>query len=178
MSYFILGAILVGAVILAAPISLRYNSGEPGIRVKWLGLTVTSRLGVGKPKKLKKAAIRKSRVSGGRMLRRLWRQRELFWELTCQAKRFIFGVYRTLDFRDSEATLSLPDPMWNGLLYAVVTNLPLNSLSLSVNFENRNYAQIRVRVFPYRVAGKLAAFLLNLPYIRILRFAWDLKRSD
>lgn len=178
MSYFILGAILAGTVILAAPVNLAYNSGEPWFRVKWLGLTMTKRLGVEKSKKIRKIPLRKKKVSGHRMMGRLWQRRELALELIGKVKRLIFGVCRSLDFRDSEAGISLPDPMWNGLLYAVATNLPLNEVSLSVNFENRNYAKIRVTIYPYRVARKLAAFFLSLPYIRIMRFAWDLKRSD
>ncbi|MFA5111998.1 MAG: hypothetical protein WC443_11370 [Desulfobaccales bacterium] len=176
MSYLILGLILAGTVILAAPISLGYNSGEQRLRVKWLGLTMTKPLGVEKPKKPRKIPAKKNKVSGRRMMGRLWQRRELALELIGKVKRVVFGVYRTLDFRDSEAALSLPDPLWNGLLYAVVTNLPLHNVSLSVNFENRNYAKIRVTVYPYRVARKLAAFFLTLPYIRLLRLAWDLKR--
>ena len=68
--------------------------------------------------------------------------------------------------------------MWNGLLFAVVSTIHLENVYLSVNFENRNYAKIRVTIYPYRVASKLATFLIQLPYIRILRFAWDLKKPQ
>jgi len=65
--------------------------------------------------------------------------------------------------------------MLNGLLYAVVSNIHMENVDFSVNFENRNFAKIRVTVYPYLVALKLTTFLIRLPYIRILRFAWDLK---
>ena len=82
---------------------------------------------------------------------------------------------RTLSFRDSEVSFSLPDPMWNGMLYGILTNIQLQNVSLSVNFEQRNYAKLWVTAYPYRVAWKLAALLIRLPYLNLLRFAWDLK---
>jgi hypothetical protein len=66
--------------------------------------------------------------------------------------------------------------MWNGVLYGALTNLHLKEINLLVNFENRNYARIRVTIYPYRVVQKLAALLVRLPYIRMLRLAWDLKK--
>jgi hypothetical protein len=176
MSYLILGAILLGLVILAVPVSLGYDSGEKWFKVRWLGLTMTNRLGVEKPKKLNKTVTQKRQISTWPLMRRLWRQRDLCLKLIHQVRRFGLEVIRTLKFRDTEAALSLPDPMWNGLLYAVVTNIDLKNVDLSVNFENRNFAKIWVTVYPYRVAGKLAVLLLRLPYLRIIRFAWDLKK--
>jgi hypothetical protein len=67
--------------------------------------------------------------------------------------------------------------MLNGLLYAALSTIHLENMDFSVNFENRNFAKIRVTVYPYRVASKLTIFLLHLPYIRMLRFAWDLKKT-
>jgi hypothetical protein len=66
--------------------------------------------------------------------------------------------------------------MWNGLLYGVLPNFHLKDFNLSVNFENRNYVKIWVTVFPYRVVTKLAALLLRLPYIRLFRLAWELRK--
>ena len=177
MSYLILGAILVMLVILAAPISLGYDSVDRRFMVKWLGLTMTKRLEVEKPKKLQKIKPKKRKISALTVLRRLWQQRELCLELTNRVGRFVLEVFRTLKFRDSEASVSLPDPMWNGLLYAVVTNIRLENVYLSVNFEHRNYAKIWVTVFPYRVAGKLAGLFVRLPYTRLVRFAWELSKN-
>lgn len=176
MSYLIPGVILVGLVILAAPISLRYNTGEPRLQVKWLGLSMTIRLAGRKPMIRWQTLTGQRQTPGAAVLRRFWRQRELCRELINRVWRFVREVFRTLDFRDSEASLSLPDPLWNSLLYAVVTNIRLDNVDLSVNFERRNYAKIRVTVFPFRVAGKLAALLVRLPYIRIVKFAWELKK--
>lgn len=175
MIYFILSAILVGLLILAAPLSLGYDSVEQWFKLRWLGLTMTKRLKGKKPKKLRQIITRKNKIPGAGLMRRLWHEPDLCLELINHARRFGLEIFRTLNFRDSEATVSLPDPMWNGLLYAVVTNIDLSNVDLSVNFENRNFAKIWVTVYPYRVAGKLAVLLLHLPYIRILRFAWDLK---
>jgi hypothetical protein len=67
--------------------------------------------------------------------------------------------------------------MWNGLLFGVLSTLNLENVDLSVNFENQNFAKIRVTIYPYRVARQVAVFMLHLPYIRIMRCAWDLKKS-
>ena len=48
--------------------------------------------------------------------------------------------------------------MLNGLLYAAVSNIRLKNMDFSVNFENRNFAKIRVTVYPYRVASQLTIF--------------------
>jgi hypothetical protein len=166
----------VGVVILAAPISLGYDSGEKWLKIKWLGLSLKKRLDEEKPKK-QKAITEKRKKRDWAVLKRLWAKRELCLELIQRVWRFILEVFKTLNFRDSQASVSLPDPMWNGLLFAVVTNIHLENVSLSVNFENCNYAKIRVTIYPYQVASKLTTFLIQLPYIRILRFAWDLKKT-
>lgn len=102
--------------------------------------------------------------------------RALIWELVDRVGRFGFEVFRGLSFRNSEVRISLPDPMWNGLLHAVVANLQLKEMNLSVNFDNRNYAKVWVTAYPYWVTWTLASLLLRLPYIRLLRLARDLKR--
>jgi len=177
MIYLILGIILLALLILAAPISLGYDTGEEWLRIKWLGLSLKQRLGVEKPKKPKKTVTETGKTHGWKGLRQVWQRRDLCLELIYRVWRLVLEVFRTLSFRDSEATLSLPDPMLNGLLYGVVSNINLKNVDLSVNFENRNYAKIRVTVYPYRVAAQLATFLVRLPYLRMLRFAWDLKKS-
>ncbi len=178
MSYLILGLFLVGLLILAAPISLRYNSGEPWLRITWLGLSLKKRLGVEKPQKPTKTLAQQSRRNGWALARRLWEKRELCLELIHRVGRFCLEIFRTLSFRDSAAAISLPDPLVNGLLYAVASNINLENVDLWVNFENRNFAKIRVTIYPYRVVAQLTTLMLHLPYIRILRFAWDLKKPD
>jgi hypothetical protein len=177
MIYLILGAVMIVLLVLAAPISLGYDTGEEWLRIKWLGLSLKKRLGAERPKKPKKTVARKDRRSGWAVLAQLWEKRQLCLELIHRAWGCFLEVFRTLSFRDSQATMSLPDPMLNGLLYGVVSNINLKNMDLSVNFENRNYAKIRVTVYPYRVAARLTAFLLHLPYIRIIRFARDLKKT-
>ncbi|MFI5331353.1 MAG: hypothetical protein ACHQ2F_10035 [Desulfobaccales bacterium] len=168
----------MGLVLLAVPVSLGYNSAEKWFKVTWLGLTITRRWGREKPLTIRRKTGKKpGKVKGGAILPRLWRQRELVTELINRLGRFALEVGRTLSFRDSEASLSLPDPMWNGVLYGVLTNIQLKHVNLSVNFENRNYAKLWVTAYPYRVAWKLAALLIRLPYLNLLRFAWDLKNQ-
>ena len=177
MVYLVLAAILLGVVVLVAPISLRYDSEAKCCQVTWLGLTKTKSLEGEKPARLRKILTGERRIPGLAVTRRLWQQRDLCRELSHQAGRFVLEVGRTLHFRDSQASLSLPDPMWNGLLYAAVTQIHLKNVDLSVNFKNRSYAKIWVTVYPHRVARKMAALLFRLPYIRLLRFAWDLKKA-
>ena len=177
MIYYLLGSILLLMVVfLAAPLSLGYHSAEKWFKVKWLGLTITRRWGRDKPEKLRRKMARKSGKSKGlAILVRLWQQRELGTALIPRLGHFVLEVARTSSFRDSAATISLPDPMVNGVLFGFLTNVPLKNLDLSVNFENRNFARIWVTVHPHRVARPLAVLLLHLPYRQMLRFAWDLK---
>ncbi|MHB8068853.1 MAG: hypothetical protein ACYDIC_13265 [Desulfobaccales bacterium] len=177
MAYFLLGVILVGMILLMTPVSLGYNSLEQWLKVRWLGVTITRGLGRKKPKQPKKIPKSlKAKKSSFEGVRLLWRQRDLVRELLQKLLGLALQVYQTLSFRDSEAHFSLPDPMWNGMLYAVLTNIEAQELNLSVNFEERNYAKIWVTVYPYRVMQKLAVFLLHFPYLRTLKLAWGLKR--
>lgn len=175
--YFILGAALVGMIILAVPVSLGYDSSQKWFKVNWLGLTITKRLGKEKSKKPRKITEKEKKIHGLDLAERLWQRRELAAELIRKVGRFGVGVLRTLRFLDSEVGFSLPDPMWNGMLYGILTNVQLQNVSLSVNFEQRNYAKLWVTAYPYRVAWKLAALLIRLPYLNLLRFAWDLKNK-
>jgi hypothetical protein len=176
MVYFLLVLLLV-TIILALPVSLRYDSSEKGLRVRWLGLTITRGAGREKPGKPGKKKTGKKKGRGSANLGLWWRRRELVKELIGQALEFAWEAGRTLTFRDSAATFSLPDPMWNGMLSAVLLNVNLPNINLSVNFQDRNYAKIWVIIYPYRVLGKLAVFLCQLPYLRLARLAWDLKRA-
>jgi hypothetical protein len=177
MLYFGLGIMLIGLVVLVAPISVRYESEAGWFMVNWLGLTKTKRLDGRQPARLGNIIAGARKSPNLAVIRRLWHKRDLCRELIRWAGGLVLEVMRTLTFRDSAVGLSLPDPMWNGLLYAVVTHIHLKNVDLSVNFANRNYARIQVTVYPYRVARKLAVFLLHLPYLRLGRLAWDVKKA-
>ena len=174
LGYFILGVFLVALVLLAIPISLGYDSAAKWFQVRWLGLTITRRLGKEKPEKIGEKTAEKKNY-GRAIMARFWQKRDLVLQLFYQLGRFGLEVVRKLRFRDSVVSFSLPDPMWNGVLYGVLCNFHLDEVNLSVNFVQRNYARIWVTVYPYRVARKLAVLLLHLPYRQMLRFAWDLK---
>ncbi|MGA7579124.1 MAG: hypothetical protein ACLQUW_14280 [Desulfobaccales bacterium] len=177
LDYFILGAILVGTVVLAAPISFEFDSTERRVKFVWLGLNITRRLQGQRREKAPKKTKKRWKTRGLAMLRRLCQGRDLVWELVERVRRFGLEVFRGLFFHNSEVRISLPDPMWNGLLYAAVGNLQLKEMNLSVNFDNCNYAKVWVTAYPYRVIWRLATLLLTLPYIRLLRLARDLKRN-
>jgi hypothetical protein len=177
MGYFLIGLMLVVIIILAAPLSLGYDSLEKWLKVRWLGLTITRRIGREKPKKFSKRAVGKKKTGAPLTMRPLWQQRDLVRELIQKLVGFALELGRTLTFRDSEARISLPDPMWNGMLYAVIRNINVQDVNLSVNFEQRNYAKIWVTLYPYRILQKLAVFLFHFPYRRTIRLAWDLKKQ-
>jgi hypothetical protein len=180
MACFPLGLILAGLILLAAPISLGYNSVEKRLKVRWLGVTFTTGLGRKKPEKPRKspgvpAAPGKGSTFGSLGL--CWRQRDLVRELLLKLLGLALEICRTLSFRESEATISLPDPLWNGLLYSLAANINVRELNLSVNFQERNYAKIWVTAYPCRVMLKLAVFLLRFPYLRTIKLAWSLKKQ-
>jgi hypothetical protein len=177
MGYLILAPILLLLVMLVAPLTLGYDSGKKWLQIKWLGLSLTTRLEGGKPKKLWQGVTKNRTRRGGAVVPRLWKNRDLCLELIHRVWRFILEIFRTLSFRDSEVRISLPDPMWNGLLFAVVSNIHLEDMDLSVNFENRNFAKIWVTVYPYRVIRQMATLLLHLPYIKIIGFARTCKTA-
>jgi hypothetical protein len=176
MLYFLLGLILIVTLILAAPVSLGYRSPGKWLTLRWLGMTFTRELGQEKPGKPRKSGTGKKKGRTLANLRVLWQARDLVRELIGKLLKFAWELCRTLDFRNSEATFSLPDPMWNGMLAAVLLNLQVQNIDLSVNFEERNYAKIWVTIYPYRVLGKVAVFLCRLPYVGLVRLAWDLKK--
>ncbi len=178
LGYSLLAVMLLGIAFLVVPISLGYHSAEKWFKLRWLGLTITKRLDhqqaekISEPPKAKKPGKIKGRIFWSYF----WQQRELMADLLHRLGRFVLEVARTLSFRDSVATLSLPDPMVNGVLYGLLANVRLEELDLSVNFEERNFARIWVTVYPHRVAPKLAVLLLRLPYRPMLRFYWGLKK--
>jgi hypothetical protein len=80
LGYFILAAVLLALVILAVPVSLGYDSVDSRLRVKWLGLTFTKRLGGEKPAKIRLTRQKsrpKKQLQGRVALTRLWQGRDL-----------------------------------------------------------------------------------------------------
>ncbi|MCG8376885.1 MAG: hypothetical protein MI702_10425 [Chlorobiales bacterium] len=74
-----------------------------------------------------------------------------------------------IEIKKLEGQLSTPDPMLNGLLYAVFVNLNLSKVHLSANFENRNRLLVEATVRPYLVLLEVARFLAALPYLRLIK---------
>lgn len=94
LDYFILGAILVGMVVLAAPISFEFDSTERRIKFAWLGLTITRRLEGQKRERAPKKTKKRWKTRGLAMLRRLCQGRDLVWELVERVGRFGLEVFR------------------------------------------------------------------------------------
>ncbi len=179
MPYIILlTALFLGILLLGTPLTLSYDSREPRLQLTWLGLTFHPGGRGGKPDRGKPSRPRGEHLGALGLLRLLVRERSLFLDLLAKGFRFGPEFIRRLSFKDSRAAVSLPDPMANGLLCALVASYPLPGLRLRVNFQGVNFACIVVTCYPYRVAPPLAGLLLHLPYGRLLRLARKLKRLN
>ena len=101
MIYLILGVLLMGLLILVAPISLGYDTGEPWLKIRWLGLTLKKSFAAKKPQK-KKTPNEKSEKSkkiqkrGWAVFLRLWEKRDLCLELLHRLWGFWRGWRRAM----------------------------------------------------------------------------------
>ena len=168
--------LFLGMALLIVPLSLGYDSGEKVLQGKWLGLTFTKRLRPGKPRKPR--GDRKPKKKADKTIwRGLLADRGLALGLLKKTVKFVIDLGRTLSFKDTKVSLSLPDPAWNGVLYGILTNLDLQDIQLSVNFYHQNHAKLWVTLYPYRVVFRVAAFIISLPGVRIVRAIYKQRRG-
>jgi len=189
--YVLLPAIPLGiAALLSIPVSLRFDSTQRSLHVGWMGLSFTKSLArkrlepskevpvtrketekpKEKPKKTKKGKIS---VAGKLLLK----ERELTIELFQRGYRPILDLFRSVSIREMEASISTPDPMWNGVLAGIFASVPLKDVKLSANFQNVNYVRGSLQVHPYRVVKIAAGLLIRLPYRRIIKTLLSIKKS-
>lgn len=165
--------LLLGMALLIVPLSLGYDSREKVLKGKWFGLSFTKKLRARKPPRDRK----KKKKSDKAIWRGLLADKGLALELIKKTMRLVIDLGRTLSFKDTEVSLSLPDPAWNGVLYGILTNLDLKNIHLSVNFYDENHAKLWVTLYPYRVVFRVAAFMVSLPGVRIVKAFYKQRRG-
>lgn len=171
LTALIIGLVL-GVALLTFPLSLGYDTRKRVLKAKWFGLSFTKKLRPGKRRKTPKDRKLKKEAD-----KTIWRgvlaDRDLALQLLKKTARFIINLGRTLSFRNTEVSLSLPDPACNGVMYGILTNLDLRDIHLSVNFYHQNYANLWVQFTPYRVVWQVVAFLISLPGVRIAKALYE-----
>lgn len=168
--YFVLSAACLGIVFLIlTPVSLRFDSRERSLHVRWMGLSVTKRLAKKRPKPAKEKGERKKRRSFKVPIRLLFKERTLIYEVVQKTFRSILNMLKTVSIHDLEGSFSTPDPALNGMLWGIFSSLQLENVRLSANFQNVNYIRGSLRFYPYKVTRVAATFLIRIPYRPIIR---------
>jgi hypothetical protein len=163
------------AALLVVPVSLRFNSSEKQLIVRWLGFSIRKKYVTAKPGKPGKKISWKGwlfRTLGQLVLE----DRTLACDMVSRLFRPFVSMIRSVSLRDIEATFSVPDPMWNGLLHGVLANMSTKNVHLSMNFENVTSIRGSIRFYPYRVLMEVLRLLPRLPYRRIIRAALSRKK--
>ncbi len=189
--YIILLAILLGiAALLLIPVSLRFDSTQRSLHVGWMGLSFTKSLARKRLKPAKEVPVirketkkpkekpeetKKGRISVAGKL--LLKERELMIELLQRGYRSILDLFRSFSIREMEASVSTPDPMWNGVLAGIFASVSLEDVKLSANFQNINYVRGWLLFRPYRVAIAAAGLFIRLPYRHIIKTLLSIKKS-
>ncbi len=172
LSYIILLTLTVAILgFLLIPVSLRFDSTEKSLTVRWMSLSVTKTLGREKPRRPKEKKWTLKAFGRG-----LLKDRYLFAELLQKGYRTVIDLVRSVSIREMEATFSTPDPLWNGVLWGVFANIHLENVSLSMNFQNINSVRGWLQFHPYRIIKVAVGLLIRLPYLRIIRTASSIKR--
>ncbi len=190
--YIILPAAFVGlAIPFLIPVSLRFDSTQRFLGVRWIGISFTKNLArkrlkrskevpvIGekieepkeKPEKKKREKIR----AGGKLL---LKERELTFELLQRGYHSILDLVRSVSIRELEGSFSTTDPMWNGVLAGILTQIHVRNVNLSANFQNLNYVRGSLQVRPYRVVKIAGGLLIRLPYRKIIKALLSIRKSS
>ena len=165
------------ALFLWIPVLLRFDSGDKSLTLSWMGLSMRKRFGQRTPKK----AGEKPQREKGRMTQALARlllaDRDLLSEVLRNAYRALPSVFKALRVREIEGTVSIADPMWNGVLFGILANTSLERVHLSVNFRDVKHLRGSIQVSPCRALRAAAGFLIRFPYRRLVRAALVTKNA-
>jgi hypothetical protein len=173
----ILAIIAAILVFLLIPVSLRFDSTHKHLTVTWMGLSLTKRLGKEKPRPAKETPEKEKKRTIKAIGKRLLKDKHLTFELLQKAYGTAIDMLRSVSVRKMEATFSTPDPLWNGMLWGIFSNIHLENVDLSVNFQDVNDMQACLEIYPYRIVNIAAGLLIRLPYRRIIRAAWYFKKD-
>jgi len=79
------------------------------------------------------------------------------------------GSLHSFELSQWNAAVSLPDPALNGMLFGWLAATGWKgSRRVAVNFLGRNWLDLEVRFYPYRMVLAFAAFLIRLPHRSII----------
>jgi len=177
MLYLCLAGIFIGLLLFLPPVSLGYDSRENRVKVRWLGLTLTRELKKKTERPRKKVSKAEPKGPGWAVIRHMAGERNLAVELINKIGRLGRDLLGIISFKGSEAGFSLPDPKWNGMLYALLANIHLEGVALSTNFNQLNFVKVWVTFYPLQVTAKVMGWLAHLPLRRIIRLIWDIKKA-
>ena len=172
-----LAIFLMALLFLFTPVSLEFDTVKKSLTVGWMCIHHRVRLGRRKPARPKAEPERKKKSHAKAIGLYLLEERDLIFELFRRARRPLVKLLRSLSIRNVEGSFSTPDPMWNGVLYGICFNLPLENVHLSANFENINYVKGGVQFYTYKIVETAVPLLIGLPYRRIIRAFLSIRKS-
>ena len=167
----------VTLVFLFAPVSLQFDTVKKSLRVGWMGVDLRIRLGRRKPARSKAEPERKKKSHAKAIGLYLVEERDLIFELVRKGRRPLMRLLQSVSIRNIEGSFSTPDPLWNGVLYGICSNLPLENVHLSANFKDINYVKGELQLYPYKIVETAVPLLIGLPYRRIIRAFLSIRKS-
>jgi hypothetical protein len=157
---FLILAGLFGLVGLALAVSIecRFDTRERRERrwrLSWAGVPLPLPGRSGRRKRPARPGRRARRFGLG-----ILRDRVLLRVLLQAGRRAVRDVVRAVHVGELDAVVSLPDPMWNGILFGLFGDLRRGRMHVSIAFEGRSWARGRIRVRPIRFVPIVARLLL------------------
>jgi hypothetical protein len=169
---------LIALVFLFIPVSLEFDTVKKSLKFGWMGVDLRIRLDRWKPGRSKAEPERRKKSHAKAIGLYLVEERGLIFELVQKAHRPLMRLLQSVSIRNIEASLSTPDPLWNGVLYGICFNLPLENVHLSANFRNINYVKGELQLYLYKVVEAAVPLLIGLPYRRIIRAFLSIRKSS
>jgi len=168
---------LMALLSLFTPVSLEFDTVKRSLHVGWMCVDHRMRLGRQKLARSRAKPERKKKSHAKAIGLYLFEERDLIFELFRKARRPLVKLLQSVSIRNVEGSFSTPDPLWNGVLYGICFNLPLENVHLSANFENINYVKGVVQFYPYKLVETGVPLLIGLPYRRIIRAFLAIRKS-
>ena len=169
---------IITLAFLLTPVSLEFDTVKKSLHVGWMGIYLRIRLDRRKPGRLKAQPARKKKSYAKTIGLYLVEESDLIFELVRKVRQPLMRLLESISIRNIEASLSTPDPLWNGVLHGICCNLPLENVNLSANFRNINYCKGKLQLYPYRIVQTAVPLLIGLPYRRIIRAFLSIRKSS
>jgi len=167
----------VALVFLFAPVSLEFDTVKKSLRVGWMGVDLGIRLDRRKTQRPKTEPESKKKSYARAIGLYLFEESDLIFELIRKARRPLMRMMQSVSLRNIEGSFSTPDPLWNGVLYGICSNLPLENVHLATNFKDINYVKGELQLYPYKIVETAVPLLIGLPYRRIIRAFLSIRKS-